>query len=139
MYEGDRSRKSVLVDYGFRLPSAMDNRPLNFSEFMGMTNQIVYVSATPAEFELKNSIVGNAAYFPHKRDRIGEEEAEPFAVAGEPDIARRLLPARPGLRISRIDLPAEEFDVTHRRARGWSSSKSSVPPACSTRASPSAR
>src|SRR5580692_3701808 len=117
MYEGDRSRKSVLVDYGFRLPSAMDNRPLNFSEFMDMANQIVYVSATPAEFELRNSIVGNATYFPHKRERIGEEEAEPFAVAGEPDVAAANgdgetpeSPARPGLRISRIDLPAEQFD-----------------------------
>ena len=46
---GDRSRKTVLVNYGFRLPSALDNRPLNFDEFMKMTNQIVYVSATPAE------------------------------------------------------------------------------------------
>jgi excinuclease ABC subunit B len=106
MYEGDRSRKSVLVDFGFRLPSAMDNRPLNFSEFMGMTNQIVYVSATPAEFELRNSIVGNDTYFPHKRDRIGEEEAEPFAVAGEPVSAEK------ALRISRVDLPVEKFDTT---------------------------
>src|SRR6201996_4960022 len=65
MYEGDRSRKTVLVEYGFRLPSALDNRPLNFKEFMGMTNQLVYVSATPAEFEIGNSVVGNKAYFPH--------------------------------------------------------------------------
>jgi excinuclease ABC subunit B len=110
MYEGDRSRKSVLVDYGFRLPSAMDNRPLNFSEFMGMTNQIVYVSATPAEFELRNSTVGNAGYVPHKRDRIGEDEPVPFAVAGEPDVGDGT--TGPGLRISRIDLPIEKFDVT---------------------------
>ena len=82
MYEGDKSRKTVLVEYGFRLPSALDNRPLNFQEFMGMTNQIVYVSATPAEFEIKNSIVGNKGYFPHKRARIGEEEPVPFVVAG---------------------------------------------------------
>jgi excinuclease ABC subunit B len=107
MYEGDRSRKSVLVDYGFRLPSAMDNRPLNFTEFMEMTNQIVYVSATPAEFELKNSIVGNTSYFPHKRALIGQEEAEPFAIAGEP-----VVEARPGLTISRVDLPVDKFDVT---------------------------
>jgi excinuclease ABC subunit B len=62
MYAGDRSRKSVLVEHGFRLPSALDNRPLNFAEFMEMTNQIVYVSATPGEFELRNSVVGNAGY-----------------------------------------------------------------------------
>jgi len=53
MYEGDKSRKTVLVEYGFRLPSALDNRPLNFSEFMVMANQLVYVSATPAEFEME--------------------------------------------------------------------------------------
>ena len=89
MYEGDRSRKTVLVEYGFRLPSALDNRPLNFKEFMGMTNQIVYVSATPAEFEIKNSVVGNKGYFPHKRERIGEEELVPFVVAGEEAAKRR--------------------------------------------------
>lgn len=52
MYGGDRSRKLVLVDYGFRLPSAMDNRPLNFHEFENMTNQVIYVSATPGDYEL---------------------------------------------------------------------------------------
>ena len=52
MYEGDRSRKTVLVDHGFRLPSALDNRPLNFLEFQGMQNQTIYVSATPAPREL---------------------------------------------------------------------------------------
>lgn len=62
MFAGDRSRKSVLVNYGFRLPSALDNRPLNFPEFMDMTNQVVYVSATPGEFEIRNSIVGNTSY-----------------------------------------------------------------------------
>jgi len=110
MYEGDRSRKSVLVDYGFRLPSAMDNRPLNFEEFMGMTNQLIYVSATPSEFELRNSIVGNSGYFPHKRDRIGEDEPEPFAVAGEP-IAGDPVAGGKTLRISRVDLPVDKFDV----------------------------
>ncbi len=83
MYEGDRSRKTVLVNYGFRLPSALDNRPLNFDEFMKMTNQIIYMSATPAEFEIQNSVVGNNGYIPHRRQRIGEEELVPFAVAGE--------------------------------------------------------
>ncbi|HEY1662451.1 MAG TPA: excinuclease ABC subunit UvrB [Verrucomicrobiae bacterium] len=52
MYEGDRSRKTVLVDHGFRLPSALDNRPLNFLEFQAMQNQTIYASATPAQREL---------------------------------------------------------------------------------------
>ena len=55
MYRGDMSRKTTLVEYGFRLPSALDNRPLNYDEFTEKVNQIVYVSATPGEFELKNS------------------------------------------------------------------------------------
>jgi excinuclease ABC subunit B len=53
MYGGDRSRKMVLVDYGFRLPSALDNRPLNFHEFESILNQIIYVSATPGDYELE--------------------------------------------------------------------------------------
>ena len=100
MYEGDRSRKTTLVDYGFRLPSALDNRPLRFPEFMEMTGQRLYISATPAEFEIKNSVVGNAGYFPHKRDRIGEDEPVPFVIAGT---------AAP--RLSRTDAPIEQFDV----------------------------
>lgn len=55
MYEGDRSRKSNLVDYGFRLPSAMDNRPLKFNEFEKIINQVIFVSATPADYELEKS------------------------------------------------------------------------------------
>ena len=55
MYGGDRSRKLILVDYGFRLPSALDNRPLNFNEFESMLNQTVYVSATPGEYELEKT------------------------------------------------------------------------------------
>ncbi|MBM78639.1 MAG: excinuclease ABC subunit B [Crocinitomicaceae bacterium] len=55
MYGGDRSRKVNLVDYGFRLPSALDNRPLKFEEFETMHNQIIYVSATPADYELQKS------------------------------------------------------------------------------------
>ena len=55
MYHGDRSRKQTLVDYGFRLPSALDNRPLNFEEFNEFINQIVYVSATPADYEMEKS------------------------------------------------------------------------------------
>jgi excinuclease ABC subunit B len=63
MFEGDRSRKTVLVDHGFRLPSALDNRPLNFLEFQGMQNQTIYVSATPAKREIewaKQDSVGTA-------------------------------------------------------------------------------
>jgi len=55
MYEGDRSRKQTLVDYGFRLPSALDNRPLTFKEFEHRVNQAIYISATPAEYEIGKS------------------------------------------------------------------------------------
>ena len=55
MYGGDRSRKEVLVEHGFRLPAAMDNRPLKFEEFEGVQNQVIYVSATPADYELEKS------------------------------------------------------------------------------------
>ena len=55
MYRGDRSRKQTLVDYGFRLPSALDNRPLNFEEFQNLVNQVVYVSATPGDYEIEQS------------------------------------------------------------------------------------
>lgn len=55
MYGGDRARKLSLVNFGFRLPSAMDNRPLNFTEFEDLTNQIIYVSATPADYELEQT------------------------------------------------------------------------------------
>ena len=115
MYEGDKSRKTVLVEYGFRLPSALDNRPLNFPEFMGNANQLVYVSATPAEFEIKNSIVGNTGYFPHKRERIGEEELVPFVVAGGTAAVSSPSPNPDGTApvppISRTDQPPNEFDV----------------------------
>lgn len=55
MHGGDRSRKQTLVEYGFRLPSALDNRPLQFDEFQSMVNQVIYVSATPSDFELQQS------------------------------------------------------------------------------------
>jgi excinuclease ABC subunit B len=55
MYRGDRSRKETLVEYGFRLPSALDNRPLNFAEFETCLDQVIYVSATPAKYELETS------------------------------------------------------------------------------------
>ncbi len=104
MYEGDRSRKTVLVDYGFRLPSALDNRPLNFDEFMKLTNQLVYVSATPAEFEIQNSIAGNKNYFPHKRQRIGRDEPVPFVLPGQVKNQSRVI-------LSRTDEPPEKFDA----------------------------
>jgi len=116
MYEGDRSRKTVLVDYGFRLPSALDNRPLNFDEFMNLTNQLIYVSATPAEFEIQNSMVGNRGYVPHKRQRIGEEELVPFAVAGENVAHASRLQSNNNASqrlalLSRTDEPPEKFDA----------------------------
>jgi excinuclease ABC subunit B len=116
MYEGDRSRKTVLVDYGFRLPSALDNRPLNFDEFMKMTNQIIYVSATPAEFEIQNSIVGNKNYFRHKRQRIGEDELVPFVLPGENVAHASRLRCNKNASgtlalLSRTDEPPEIFDV----------------------------
>src|SRR5207245_3643306 len=55
MYHGDRSRKQTLVGFGFRMPSALDNRPLNFEEFEHRTNQVFYVSATPGPYELTRS------------------------------------------------------------------------------------
>lgn len=55
MYGGDRSRKETLVEYGFRLPAALDNRPLRYEEFESLINQVIYVSATPGEYELKSS------------------------------------------------------------------------------------
>ena len=55
MYNGDRSRKSTLVDYGFRLPSALDNRPLNFEEFNKKINQVIYLSATPGDYEIEKT------------------------------------------------------------------------------------
>ena len=66
MFEGDKSRKSVLVDHGFRLPSAMDNRPLRFDEYMKMTKRRLYVSATPGPFEIVNSRPDNPKFIPIK-------------------------------------------------------------------------
>jgi excinuclease ABC subunit B len=113
MYEGDRSRKTVLVNYGFRLPSALDNRPLNFDEFMKMTKQSIYVSATPAEFEIQNSVVGNKGYIPHRRQRIGEEELVPFVLPGgkRPTSKAQRLTSNSAVQISRTDEPPERFDV----------------------------
>ena len=73
MYRGDRSRKLTLVDFGFRLPSALDNRPLNFREFEERVNQVIYVSATPAEYELKIS-----------RGRVAEQVVRPTGLIDPP-------------------------------------------------------
>ena len=76
MYEGDRSRKSTLVDYGFRLPSAMDNRPQTFDEFLSITPQIVFVSATPGPYERSHS------------KRIVEQIVRPTGIV-EPEVEVR--------------------------------------------------
>jgi excinuclease ABC subunit B len=76
MYEGDRSRKQTLVDYGFRLPSALDNRPLRFDEFMEKVGQLVFVSATPGPFELRHST------------RIAEQLVRPTGIV-DPEVELR--------------------------------------------------
>lgn len=109
MYEGDKSRKTVLVDHGFRLPSALDNRPLKFDEFMEMTHQRVYVSATPGAFEQVNSRPDNKGYIavktrPDQRGYVdrkklqikpsgADESIESFAVnkAGFPLIVEQII------------------------------------------------
>ncbi len=75
MFEGDKSRKSVLVDHGFRLPSAMDNRPLRFDEYMKMTKRRLYVSATPGPFEIVNSRADNTTFIPIKSRK--EDDFDP--------------------------------------------------------------
>mgnify|MGYP001946397247 CR=1 FL=1 len=75
MFEGDKSRKGVLVDHGFRLPSAMDNRPLKFAEYMEMTRQKVYVSATPGPFEFINCRPDNKKYIPWVRGEMSANQA----------------------------------------------------------------
>jgi excinuclease ABC subunit B len=96
MYEGDKSRKTVLVEHGFRLPSALDNRPLRFEEFMSKVGQLVYVSATPARFEMENSVVGNTGYIPNKK----RDEGIPAALPGK------------SIRVSGNAQSLESFDVT---------------------------
>jgi excinuclease ABC subunit B len=107
MYEGDRSRKQTLVDFGFRLPSALDNRPLKFDEYMAATGQRLYVSATPARFEIENSVVGNTGYIPHKRKRIGEEELVPARlprISGSKQLVSSFDPGKKG-----VDLIVEQI------------------------------
>jgi len=74
MHAGDRSRKTVLVDYGFRLPSALDNRPLNFDEFQAHSNQTLYVSATPGPKEMEWS-----------KGRIAEQIVRPTGLIDPQD------------------------------------------------------
>ena len=108
MYEGDRSRKSVLVEHGFRLPSAMDNRPLRFEEFMERQKQIVYASATPGPFELINCRPDNKTFIPVKRNRRGADIPENFrgVVFDSPKDIR--------VNPSPTSQPIEEFDPTKR-------------------------
>jgi excinuclease ABC subunit B len=101
MYEGDRSRKNVLVDYGFRLPSAMDNRPLKFPEFMDLTGQVLYITATPADFEIENSVAGNTGYIAKRKKGDPDE-----------DVAVPALPVK----LSRTDTSVDLFDVTGKGA-----------------------
>ena len=100
MSEGDRSRKQTLVDYGFRLPSAIDNRPQTFQEFLSITPQMVFVSATPGEYERTHSRADRRADRPADGDRRprgrGARDAQPDRRpderdprAGRPQRARR--------------------------------------------------
>ncbi|MDG2123437.1 MAG: DEAD/DEAH box helicase family protein, partial [Verrucomicrobiales bacterium] len=97
MFEGDKSRKTTLVDFGFRLPSALDNRPLRFDEYMGHTRQKLYVSATPATFEFLNSRPGVKDFIPVKK----------FSESGTPAIK---LDSR-SVNVSPSDQPVHQFDV----------------------------
>ncbi|MGC6426845.1 MAG: excinuclease ABC subunit UvrB [Akkermansiaceae bacterium] len=98
MFEGDKSRKSVLVEHGFRLPSAMDNRPLRFDEYMRMTKQRLYVSATPGPFEIINSRADNPKFIPVK-----SRKEEDF----DPGLYKRLKPNASG-----ASEDVEEFEVS---------------------------
>ncbi len=75
MFEGDKSRKNVLVEHGFRLPSAMDNRPLRFEEYMKKTHQRIYVTATPGPFEFINSRPDNKTYIPWVKGELSANQA----------------------------------------------------------------
>lgn len=97
MYEGDKSRKTTLVEHGFRLPSALDNRPLKFDEFMQMTGQRVYISATPGPFEFINSRPDNKKFIPWKR--------------GEISAAQALKQIRKNITPSGADQDVDDFDV----------------------------
>ena len=81
MYDGDLSRKTTLVDYGFRLPSAMDNRPLRFEEFEQQIEQAVFVSATPGPYETEHCDAGRGADHPPDRADRSRGRSAPHARA----------------------------------------------------------
>jgi len=85
MYFGDRSRKETLVEFGFRLPSALDNRPLRFEEFEKMVNQVIYVSATPGKYELKKCGVNKIG---EKSPLVVEQIIRPTGLVDPPIIVR---------------------------------------------------
>jgi excinuclease ABC subunit B len=92
MFEGDRSRKTVLVNYGFRLPSALDNRPLNFLEFQSLQNQTIYVSATPAAREIEWSRQSALSNGWHRNAQIS-----PSAIGNRQSAIESAPPERPGV------------------------------------------
>jgi excinuclease ABC subunit B len=96
MHEGDRSRKQTLVDYGFRLPSALDNRPLRFDEFLGKVPQLVFVSATPGPFELRRS------------SRVAEQLVRPTGIV-DPEVE---------LRATKNQIDDLLNEIRHREAAG---------------------
>ena len=98
MYGGDRSRKLILVDYGFRLPSALDNRPLNFHEFETMLSQTIYVSATPGDYELEKT--GGV---------VVEQVVRPTGLLDPP------IEIRPS--VNQIDDLLDEIDQTNKKRR----------------------
>src|SRR5438445_3014935 len=98
MYEGDRSRKQTLIDYGFRLPSALDNRPQTFQEFLSITPQLVFVSATPGQYERTHT------------SRIVEQIVRPTGII-DPDVEVR------ATRNQIDDLMNEIRGRVHRNAR----------------------
>jgi len=125
MYEGDRSRKTNLVEFGFRLPSALDNRPLKFPEFMEMTGQRLYVSATPAKFEIKNSVSGRKGYIPHVKKKPGQKDAEPERlprISGSAQSVADFDPEKPGtdLIVEQVMRPTGLLDpiITLRSLKG---------------------
>ncbi len=113
MYKGDRSRKETLVDYGFRLPSALDNRPLQFEEFANKINQVVYVSATPADYELSKSLLENELIPSPSRGRTGGGKNPPLTP---PLKGRGTLPPPEELRnitvVEQINRPTGLLDPT---------------------------
>ena len=104
MYKNDRTRKEILVDFGFRLPSALDNRPLTFEEFEGHLNQVVYMSATPGPYELERS------------ERVVEQLIRPTGIV-DPTIEVRQTDGQ-------IDDLLEEIRIRVERASGRSSRRS---------------